>query len=102
MLKLLVLFAALSGCKTVRDTGITATCDTTLTYANFGEAFISDNCLDCHASKERPTLSTQAEVQQNASKILDEAVYTTSMPDDADLSDADRQQLGNWLACGGN
>jgi len=97
-----MLLAFLVACSSSQPTGITATCDTTLTYANFGSAFISDNCLSCHATKERPTLSTQAQVQQNLSKILDEAVYTTSMPEDSDMSNADRQQLGNWLACGGN
>lgn len=96
------LLSLLFACSSSQPTGITATCDTTLTYANFGETFISDNCLSCHANKERPTLSTQAQVQQNLSKIMSEAVYSTSMPEDADMALADRQMLGNWLACGGN
>jgi uncharacterized membrane protein len=94
---------ALAGCTSVTSTGITSaslSCDSSLTYANFGESFISTNCLSCHASNEHPTLSTQAEVQANSSQILQEAVYTNAMPQNADLSNDERTLLGNWLTCG--
>ena len=78
----------------------TACADSTLTYANFGEALISTSCLSCHAGKERPTLATQAQVQANRVKIIAEAVTTTRMPERATLSLTDRQKLGEWLRCG--
>ena len=93
----------LAACTTVSSTGIaTETCptDSTLTYASFGASFISDNCLSCHATQQHPALSTQAEVQANSSDILQNAVYTNAMPENADMSLDDRQLLGEWLACG--
>jgi uncharacterized membrane protein len=84
-------------------TGITEadlTCDTSLSYANFGQAFISTNCSSCHAGKDNPNLSTVSAVKSNSSKILDQAVYTTAMPDGSDLSNDERMLLGEWLTCG--
>ena len=93
----------MSACTSASSTGIsTATCptDSTLTYENFGSAFISDNCLSCHASREQPTLSTQTQIQTNRARILQNAVYTDAMPQDASMALAERQLLGEWLACG--
>ena len=61
---------------------------------------MSDYCLSCHASKESPRLSTQAQVQAAATRILDEAVYTTARPEGRGISVAERELLGEWLACG--
>jgi uncharacterized membrane protein len=104
MRSLLLLFvvACTTGCG-AQSTGITEsdlTCDTSLTYANFGQAFIETNCGSCHAGKESPNLSTQAAVKSNSARILDEAVYTTAMPQDADLANDERMLLGQWLTCG--
>jgi uncharacterized membrane protein len=74
--------------------------DSTLTYANFGSTFIDSNCLECHAGKERPNLSTQAAIQSHKNSILQEAVYTDAMPQDNTMTTAERQMLGEWLACG--
>ena len=103
MTRLVLCFAALTACTSASSTGLTAdnlTCDSTLTYANFGSDFVSTNCLSCHASKERPALSTQAEVQASSARILQVAVYTTVMPENADLSVDERKLLGEWLKCG--
>lgn len=100
---LFALCLALGACTSATSTGISdVTCPTTstLTYANFGAAFFADNCSSCHVSKEKPTLSTQAQILANRDQILREAVYTTAMPEDADISIAERQMLGEWLACG--
>jgi len=101
-MRILVLGILISAC-TSSSTGITAseiTCDTTLTYANFGQAFLESNCLDCHAGKESPNLSAQAAVQTNANRIISEAVYSTAMPEDKDLANDERILLGQWLQCG--
>lgn len=93
----------LAACTSASSTGLTSadlSCDSSLTYANFGSAFMTTNCLSCHASKERPTLSTQAQVEANSASILQQAVYTTAMPQDNDISLDERTMLGNWLACG--
>jgi hypothetical protein len=39
-------------------------------------------------------------VQANAAAILDVAVYTDAMPSDANMALAERELLGEWLACG--
>lgn len=87
------------------STGIVAAdiaCPTpqTLTYANYGQAVIETECLDCHATKERPFLDTQARVQQNATKIIEATVYHSAMPEDGSMTNAERIQLGQWLSCG--
>ncbi|HEY6032640.1 MAG TPA: hypothetical protein VIV58_00235 [Kofleriaceae bacterium] len=94
---------ATSACTGAQSTGITEsqlTCDTSLTYASFGQAFISTNCSECHAGKDSPNLSTQAGVKSNSSRILQAAVYTTAMPQNADISNDERMLLGQWLTCG--
>jgi uncharacterized membrane protein len=103
MTRIVLLVVALAACTTTESTGIqTVSCppDSTLTYANFGQSFIQNNCLSCHATKQRPQLSSQAEVQANADRILSAAVYTNAMPQDADMALTDRQTLGEWIACG--
>lgn len=97
------LLASLAACDD--STGIVAAdiaCPTpqTLTYANYGQAVIAAECLDCHTTKERPFLDTQARVQQNATKIIAVTVYRSAMPEDGSMTDAERIQLGQWLSCG--
>ena len=87
------------------STGITAeeiACPTgsTLTYANYGQQVINDYCLSCHDTRESPRLGTQAQVQANANRIIEEAVYHSSMPEDRDMTNEQRIQLGQWLTCG--
>lgn len=100
---LLALALSAAACTTAQSTGIdSVSCptDSTLTYASFGQAFFADYCTSCHTSRESPTLATQAQIQAHASQILEEAVYTTAMPEGTAVSTAEREQLGEWLACG--
>ena len=104
MRRALLCLAVLSAC-TDTSTGLTAadiTCpsDSTLTYASFGSSFMSDNCLSCHAAKERPILTSQAAIVANKSAILSAAVMSTAMPQGGSLSTAERKLLGEWLSCG--
>jgi len=86
-------------------TGATCPTNSTLTYDNFGKAFFAANCLECHASKQTPHFNTQEEIQA-AKDEIDRAAASgpdatnTYMPDEGDVSDADRTKLGEWLACG--
>ncbi len=102
------LLGATAGCgqNSLGDpTGSICPTTSTLTYASFGQAFIATNCLSCHATQESPRLDTQEAIQANADRI-DRAAASgpnatnTYMPDDGDVSDADRAKLGEWLACG--
>jgi uncharacterized membrane protein len=103
-MKQLILFIAVFGaCTSVESTGIdTVSCptDSTLTYTSFGSSFMTNNCLSCHQTRESPKLGTQAQVQAHAADILQEAVYTTAMPESSDMTIAERQLLGEWIACG--
>lgn len=72
----------------------------TLTYEDFGQPMIADNCLSCHAGKESPRLDSVEQIRANKSAIMQAAVATTSMPDSSDMVLEERQLLGEWLACG--
>src|SRR4051812_45392838 len=96
----LALAACTSGAQSTGIAPVSCPTDSTLTYANFGAAFMTSNCLSCHASKNSPTLASQGQIKVNASRILDVAVYTTAMPQDNNMAVAEREMLGEWLACG--
>lgn len=86
-------------------TGSTCPPNSTLTYDNFGKAFFATNCNSCHGKTQSPAFDTQEQIQASATDI-DRAAASgpsatnTYMPDDGDVSDADRKKLGEWLACG--
>jgi uncharacterized membrane protein len=88
----------------------------TLTYANFGQAFFTSYCQRCHASTVTGlarmgapadhTFDTVAEIRA-LSDHIDElaaagpaATNTEMPPDGAKPTQAQREQLGEWLACG--
>ena len=103
--RITVLGAVAAACTADPSSGIAASevvcpSDSTLTYESFGSAFLADNCLSCHITKERPPLTTQAAVQANKSAIISAAVTSTRMPADGALAIEERQLLGEWLACG--
>jgi uncharacterized membrane protein len=100
MRSLLLSFLVACGAQSTGITEADLTCDSSLSYANFGQAFIATNCSSCHDGKESPNLATQAAVKSNSDRILQEAVYTNAMPDGADLSNEERTMLGQWLTCG--
>jgi hypothetical protein len=98
--------AAVGACtSTGTATGSTCPSDSTLTYENFGQAFIASNCLSCHTNREQPTLSTQSAIVANREEIdlvaaAGPNAVNTQMPEDGSVATADRQKLGQWLACG--
>jgi len=99
---LLVLLGA-SGCAQSGPgdpTGSTCPSDSELSYANFGEAFMRKHCARCHED-----FSTQVGVQASIDEIDRAAAagpdtVNTYMPEGEDLSDNQREELGEWLACG--
>ena len=105
MVRLAVLAVVVIGCTSTNSTGIDPIecppTGTMLTYANFGDELFANKCTTrgCH-DRQRPVLTTQAAIQTNASAILDEAVYTDAMPRSGSMLLAEREKLGEWLACG--
>ena len=100
---------ALAGCgEGLGDaTGSTCTPDSTLTSQSFGQAFMQSQCLSCHGPNgpESPSLSSLEQVQSNLSNIDRAAAagpngVNTFMPEGGSVTEAERRQLGEWLACG--
>lgn len=89
------------------STGSTCPTDSSLTYTNFGQAFMTSHCLSCHRAggPETPTLSTLDQIRSNKD-IIDRSAaagpkaVNTYMPDGGSVPEAERRQLGEWLACG--
>lgn len=99
-------------------TGSTCPPNSTLTYETFGQSFMASYCTDCHATKQRGVkrhgapsdhdLDTIEGVRATEAGHLDENAaagpdrVNAAMPP-ADYSpqptDAERRQLGEWLAC---
>lgn len=88
-------------------TGSTCPTTQTLTYANFGQAFMQSHCLACHSASgpESPKFDTIEQIRAAASDIDRSAAagpnaVNTYMPDGASVDEAERRKLGEWLACG--
>ena len=95
-----------------------AVCPTTqtLTYASFGQAFFAGYCQRCHGSTVTGLARMGAPVDTAFDTVedirfhrphIDEhaaagpAGVNTEMPPDAPTpTEAERRQLGEWLACG--
>ena len=121
LVRALVLCAACSSPSELFGPPTGATCPTpsTLTYANFGEPFMTSYCIGCHSSTlmgaqrhGAPLLhdfDTQAGILPFIAHI-DETTASgpdatnTAMPPDGTTPTtptlAERQMLGEWLACG--
>jgi len=98
------LFQCSAGTKGVA-TGATCAQGSTLTYATFGQAFMDKYCLECHAGKDRPDLSTLAAIQKESAEIMSTSAAgptgtNTNMPEDSEPTLEERTKLGEWLACG--
>jgi len=69
-------------------------CDPSLTYANFGMAFLQTYCFRCHGFD-------QQSAQSAGSAIVSAAGTGTFMPPtDPKPSPQERAQLTAWIACG--
>jgi uncharacterized membrane protein len=90
----------------------------TLTYENFGQAFVTDYCTDCHSSTkvgsdrngatEDHDFDTLLGIRQVAEHIdraagIGPASANRNMPPDeetAQPTDEEREKLAEWIACG--
>ena len=97
-------------------TGTTCPPNSTLTYDNFGKAFMEKYCTDCHsasvtgaARKDAPTtvnFDTAARAVEHRA-LIDRvagagpnAVNSFMPPEDPKPTEAERRQLAEWTACG--
>lgn len=104
MPRIVIAVLFLLGCGS-SSTGITESdiaCPTnnTLTYASFAKDLVSTKCLVCHNGPRSPNLSTQPALRNNKNAILEQAVYSTKMPNEGDMTTDERKKLGQWLMCG--
>ncbi|MDB4932139.1 MAG: hypothetical protein JWM10_4623 [Myxococcaceae bacterium] len=94
------------GCGGGNASGATCPTTSTLTYDNFGRQFFASYCDRCHAAGTMPSYRTVAEIRAGTSLIDSEAAagpsaVNTLMPESgAAPTEAERRQLGEWLACG--
>src|ERR1700709_1335738 len=103
-----ILVSVAGACSSKKGSGATCPPNSTLTYASFGQSFFRTNCLRCHSKSTKdqdPNFDTVDQIRANKSDINEAAASgptatNTDMPEDGDLALADRQQLGEWLACG--
>ena len=88
----------------------------TLTYANFGQAFFNSYCQRCHAGTVTGAARMGAPADHTFDQIQDvqllidhidehaaagPAGVNTEMPPSGPFpTEAERRQLGEWLACG--
>jgi hypothetical protein len=101
---------------TLAPTGSTCPPDSTLTYESFGREFFDEYCQTCHASTVRGgarqgapashTYDTQAMIASAIEEIdLRSAAGPDALNEDMPRSypvpsQREREQLGEWLACG--
>ena len=99
-----------------KPTGATCPTTQTLTYDNFGQAFMKSYCLRCHSkdvagadrlgAPEDHNFDTVEEIRPLAEHIDGLAgagpdAINTAMPEgDPSPSEEDRRKLAEWLACG--
>lgn len=85
--------------------------DSTLTYDNFGEGFMLNWCTGCHHSDLRPDMRQNAPMNVDLNTVEDvrthaERIWVRSgdqnltMPPQGGPDDVEREELGEWLACG--
>lgn len=118
ILGLFLLVAAPSGCEEDEGTPSGATCPegSTLTWDNFGKGFMDSYCTRCHSTTLTGAARQGAPNDHNFDSVellREELDHTdeqaaagptsvnTLMPIGAPTpSQAEREQLGEWLACG--
>jgi hypothetical protein len=105
ILAVLALALAL-GCS--KGSGATCLTSSTLTYDNFGRGFFQRYCDSCHGTggRSRPSMASLTDIRAHKTEIDLEAAagpdgVNTAMPEGSPTpTEAERRQLGEWLACG--
>jgi uncharacterized membrane protein len=104
---------SLSGCGSDSEPSGPCPPGSTLTYGNFGKAFVDSYCVGCHggsvtgaARQGAPAdevFDTRAQIAASAGELDEQVVVMKSMPfgpTSPKPTDDQRAQFGEWLACG--
>jgi hypothetical protein len=112
---------ALTACSSVNEkggpTGAVCPPNSTLTYDTFAQSFMNSYCVSCHSSTlsgsarngapSDHNFDTLAGLRATEPEHIDEEaaagpnrVNTDMPPGEPRPSDAERRELGEWLACG--
>lgn len=99
-----------------KETGATCPTTQTLTYENFGKAFMMTYCLRCHSESVTGAARMNAPADHNFDTVADiktlaehidehagsgpKATNTEMPPSGTKPSIDDRKKLSEWLACG--
>jgi hypothetical protein len=70
-----------------------ATCDPSLTYANFGASFLTSHCNSCHGW-------THSQVETDGVALSSIVLGGYMPPGGGGLTQEQRQQFADWVACG--
>lgn len=94
---------AAGGCTTLDDQSCPP--DSKLTYESFGKGFFERECVWCHGGAKGQGMRSFTTVESIRSQkeriFVNAAADNRAMPPGPDgPSDADRQRLAEWLACG--
>ena len=118
VLAALASLALSAGCSSTTTGASGATCpsNSTLTYDTFGKAFMASYCTKCHTSgsgadadavKSGGSYDDLASIKAHKTAIDSEAAggatqINNDMPESGNPTptDAERKQLGEWIACG--
>jgi uncharacterized membrane protein len=97
--------------QTTVETAVVSECDSgipALTWDNFGQGFLLENCQSCHAGSaqnrhdapEKVTFDNKAQAWYWAERILARALGDEAdMPPAGGVSEDDKQRLEWWLTC---
>lgn len=107
-LALTLALATSIACNKSGPTGSTCPTNSTLTYESFGKSFMTTYCTECHSRSghgEQPMLDDIASIRAASAEIdrtsaAGPDATNTDMPEGMDVSDSEREKLGEWLACG--
>lgn len=94
---------AVAGCSTIDDQPCPP--DSKLTYESFGKGFFERECVWCHGGAKGQSMRAFTTVEsirgQKDRIFVNAAADNRAMPPGPEgPSDADRQRLAEWLACG--
>ena len=71
------------------------------TYANYAQAFVTQNCAQsCHPGLSPPDLTTQAAFVTSKADVVTHVTGTKDMPLGGTMADADRARFAAWVNCG--
>ncbi|MBK7401743.1 MAG: c-type cytochrome [Myxococcales bacterium] len=100
----LLLVSACSGAPKLEDQACPPG-GTTLTYANFGKAFVDGYCVRCHGGPNgysSRALNTVESIRASAARVYTNATGDNPPmpPGPDDPTPEERAKLAEWLACG--